>query len=63
MEGDTCRDHGGGVANMLLQLALVVWASKLSTDDLWVWASKPRMKFGVDFWGGTWRHHEACVDT
>ena len=34
---------------MLLHLGLVVWASKLSVDDLWVQASKPRMKFGMDF--------------
>ena len=46
-DGDTHRDHGGGVVDTLLQRSLVVWASKPPVDGLRDWASKPEMEFGM----------------
>jgi hypothetical protein len=51
MDSDTCQDNGGGIANTLLQLGLVVQASNPPVDGLRIWASKPGMKFGMDFGG------------
>jgi hypothetical protein len=40
--------------------SLVVWVSKPHVDGFRVWASKSgAVLAGIG--GGTWRHHEACV--
>jgi hypothetical protein len=57
MDSDTRRDRGGGIADMLLQLCLAVWASKPLSNNLAGLNLKPRD--GV--WGGMWCHWEACV--
>ena len=47
-DGDTRQDHGGGIADTLLQLGLAVWALKPLVDGFARFGlRKPRMEFGA----------------
>jgi hypothetical protein len=56
-DSDTCQDCGGGIADILLQLRLAVWASKPLSDNL----AGLDLKTWDGVWGGMWCHWEACV--
>ena len=58
-DGDTRQDRGGGVADMLLQLGLAVWALKPLVDGFARFGLR-KTRNGV--WCGTWRHREGCVE-
>jgi hypothetical protein len=57
-DGDMCRDRGGGIVDMLLQLGFIVWVSKPPVDSLPGLGLK--IQDGVR--GNTWHHRKACVE-
>ena len=59
MDGDTRQDHGGGIADTLLQLGLAVWALKPLVDGFARFGLR-KTRNGV--WCGTWRHREGYVE-
>jgi hypothetical protein len=61
-DGDTCQVRGASIWSTLPVGGLVVWASKPPWMVFRFGASQNLGLVPVGISGGTWRHHEACVE-
>ena len=58
MDGGTCRDHGEGVADTLLQVGFGGLGLKIIGE--WFFGFGPQNSEGVQ--GSTWRHQRVCIE-